>query len=137
MEAHPITRGIGPFGRGYLYWEDVLIGPVEDARWTALPDDPQPGTAAGFVEVAMKLGTLQWARLDGLDSPIANVARWGLKIAGLQSATFPEFVIKRGTGMRAADGYLLVRSEWDSVDESGPPWWIASASPAPDLRELR
>lgn len=54
MERRPGVWGLGLDGRGYLYINDILIGPAEEACLTALPVDPHPGNEPGFVELSVK-----------------------------------------------------------------------------------
>jgi hypothetical protein len=136
MEAEPITLTLGPTGRGYLYINEILIGPVEDARLTVCPDDPKPDSGAGFVELSVRLREVQWARLDRLESPISDFARWRFKIAAPAPRDFPELVIERGRGERAGESRLVVKSAWDRVEANARPWSIAPASPPPDFGAL-
>ena len=136
METEPFTLILGPTGRGYLYINEILIGPVEDARLTVFPDDPKPDSGAGFVELSVRPREVQWARLDRLESRISDFARWRFKIAAPAPWDFPELVIERGRGEQMGDRRLVVRSEWDRVEANARPWSIAPASPPPDLGAL-
>lgn len=137
MERTPVVWDLGPVGRGYLYVNDSLIGPAEEARLTAFPVDPFPGNEPGFVELSVKLGQRQLARLNELDWSIGDTARWRFKLAGAAPWGFPEYVIEQGCGTLPEDDHLVVRSEWDHVEEGGRPWSIRPSSPPPDIGLLR
>jgi hypothetical protein len=137
METEPVVWSLGPVGRGYLYVGDILIGPAEEARLTARPVDPHPSDEPGFVELSVSLGQRQVARLNDLDRSISDTAQWRFKVAGTAPWSFPEYVIEQGCGALTEDAHLVIRSEWDRVEEGGRPWFIRPSSPPPDMGLLR
>lgn len=136
MEAMPTVWDLGPVRRGYLYVGDIFIGAVEEARLTARPVDPQAGDESGFVELSVLVGQRQLARMNALDGPIGDAARWRFKIAGPDPWSYPECVIEQGRGVLTDEDHLVIRSEWDRVEEGGRPWSIKPSSPPPDVAVL-
>ena len=137
MDEKPVVWSLGPTGRGYLYVGDVLIGPVEEGRLTARPADPHPSDEPGFVELSVSLHQRQVDRLSDLDSSISEPTQWRFKLAGAAPWSFPEYVIEQGSGTLTADDVLVIRSEWDGVEEGERPWFIRPSSAPPDVSLLR
>jgi hypothetical protein len=147
MEKELVVWSLGPVGRGYLYVGDVFIGAAEEARLAARPVDPRPGTEPGFVELSVRLGHRQVARLNALDRPISDMTQWRFKVAGPDPWSFPEYVIELGSGSltevdprptepRSATYLLVIRSEWERVDQGGRPWFCRPSSAQPDVSLL-